>query len=112
LKRRVMVNHLVRKLYDHRPWNKENPLLDKENNEEQDKSLSPSVTALLRIAKACILYYSGKLTFRYERGEDWLHLASETNIDPNTEQKKKRKEERHGCLSLNTSYYNKILVKS
>jgi hypothetical protein len=44
------------------------------------------------------------LIFRYERGKDWLHLASETNIDPNTEQKKKRKEERHGCLSLNTSF--------
>jgi hypothetical protein len=49
------MNCLVSKLDDHRPWNKEISLLDKENNEEQDKSLSPSVTAFLRIAKAFIL---------------------------------------------------------
>jgi hypothetical protein len=32
------------------------------------------------------------LTFCCERGEHSLYLASEINIDPNTEQKKKRGE--------------------
>jgi hypothetical protein len=39
--RRIIVNRLASKFDDHRPWYKETPLLDKENREEQDKSLSP-----------------------------------------------------------------------
>jgi hypothetical protein len=87
--RRVILYRLVSKLDDHGPWNNEIPLLDKENKE--DKSLFPSMTALLIIAKASILCKSGRLTFCCERGEDWLYLASETNIDPNTEQKKEKR---------------------
>jgi hypothetical protein len=51
----VIVNGLVSKIDDNRPWNKETPLLDKENNEDQDKSLFLSVTALLIIVKIFIL---------------------------------------------------------
>jgi hypothetical protein len=55
-RRRVVVNRLISKVDDHRPCNNKTILLDKENNEEEDKSLCPLMTALLKKAKAFILY--------------------------------------------------------
>jgi hypothetical protein len=39
-RRRVIVDCLVSKLDDHRPWDKETLLLDRGKNEKQHKSLS------------------------------------------------------------------------
>jgi hypothetical protein len=100
--RRVILYRLVSKLDDHGPWNNEIPLLDKENKE--DKSLFPSMTALLIIAKASILCKSGRLTFCCERGDDSLYWQlKQTLTRIHNKKRKKRKEERYGCLSLNTS---------
>jgi hypothetical protein len=108
-RRRVIVNGLVSKLDDHRPWNNDTPLLDKENKE--DKSLSHSVTVLLRMAETSILYKSGRLAFCCKRGEDWLYLESETNIDLDTEQKKKEKRRGEASMPLPKHLVN-IFIKS